>query len=167
MALRYFWDSVFVDLADLHSNTGDGVHVASAGGVWSALVFGFGGMRDHGSMLSFDPRLPDAFTSLTFRMAQYGTRIRATVRRESITFAIEEGHALTVSVRGEPVTVTRGDEVVVPLSDQGPRIAGSPDPEKFHGALRADGTIITASLPPTAGEDDLVDVESKVPPSLQ
>jgi len=166
LALRYFWDSVFVDLADLHSNTGDGVHVASAGGVWSALVFGFGGLRDHGAMLRFDPRLPDAFPSLTFRLAQHGTRLRVTVRRESISFAIEEGHALTVEVRGELVTVTRGDEVVVPLKDQGPRIAGSPDPEKFHGTLRADGTIITASLPPSVGDDDALDLESEVPRSL-
>jgi len=166
LALRYFWDSVFVDLADLHSNTGDGVHVASAGGVWSALVFGFGGLRDHGAMLRFDPRLPDAFPSLTFRLAQHGTRLRVTVRRESISFAIEEGHALTVEVRGELVTVTRGDEVVVPLMDQGPRIAGSPDPEKFHGTLRADGTIITASLPPSVGDDDALDLESEVPRSL-
>jgi len=167
LALRYFWDSVFVDLADLHSNTGDGVHVASAGGVWSALVFGFGGMKDNGAMLRFDPRLPDAFPSLTFRMAQHGTRLRVTVRHASIAFAIEEGHALTVDVRGELVTVTRGDEVVVPLKDQGPRIAGSPDPEKFHGALRADGTIITASLPPSAGDDDVMDIEYEAPSALQ
>ena len=33
---------------NLHGNTVDGLHVASTGGVWSALVFGFGGMRDRG-----------------------------------------------------------------------------------------------------------------------
>jgi alpha,alpha-trehalose phosphorylase len=166
LALRYFWDSVFVDLADLHSNTGDGVHVASAGGVWSALVFGFGGMRDFGSMLHFDPRLPDAWPSLTFRMAVHGTRLRVTVRHETITFAIEEGHAMTVDVRGQYVTVSKGEEVVVPLKNQGPRIAGSPDPAKFHGTLRADGTIITASLPPSVGDDDVVDAEPELPPAF-
>ncbi len=157
LALRYFWDSVFVDLADLHSNTSDGVHVASAGGVWSALVFGFGGMRDHGSMLHFDPRLPDAWPSLTFRMTQRGARLRVTVRRDAIHFEVEDGHALTVDVRGQHVTVPRGEEVVVPLKDHGPRIAGSPDPEKYHGTERADGTIITASLPPVVESDDAVD----------
>ena len=57
-ALHYFHESLYVDLADLHGNTVDGLHVASTGGVWSALVAGFGGMRDHGGALSFDPRLP-------------------------------------------------------------------------------------------------------------
>jgi alpha,alpha-trehalose phosphorylase len=117
-------------------------------------------------MLHFDPRLPDGWTSLTFRMAQHGTRVRVTVRRDQVSFQIEEGHGLTVDVRGQYVTVPRGDEVVVPLADQGPRIAGSPDPEKFHGTLRADGTIITASLPPSVGDDDEEDIEAEVPLSL-
>ena len=58
LALEYFRESIFVDLGDLHHNAADGVHVASAGGVWTALVSGFGGMRDHFGELSFDPRLP-------------------------------------------------------------------------------------------------------------
>ena len=43
---EYFQSALFVDLADLHGNAPDGVHVASTGGVWSALVYGFGGFRD-------------------------------------------------------------------------------------------------------------------------
>lgn len=43
----------------------------------------------------------------------------------------------------------------------GPRIDGIPDPDKFHGTLRADGTVITASLPPSAYEPDAMDVESE------
>ena len=58
LALRYFHSSLFVDLADLHGNTTDGVHVASTGGVWNALVYGFGGMRDYDGNITFDPRLP-------------------------------------------------------------------------------------------------------------
>ena len=61
LALRYFRSALFVDLADLHHNAADGVHVASTGGVWSALVVGFGGFRDHGGRFTFDPRLPDAW----------------------------------------------------------------------------------------------------------
>ena len=59
LAIRYFRSALFVDLADLHHNAADGVHVASTGGVWSALVAGFGGFRDHNGIFTFDPRLPD------------------------------------------------------------------------------------------------------------
>ena len=59
LALRYFYQAAFVDLADLHANACDGVHVASTGGVWSALVNGFGGFRDDGDAYTLDPRLPE------------------------------------------------------------------------------------------------------------
>ncbi len=62
LARRYFRSALFVDLADLHHNTADGVHVASTGGVWSALVFGFGGFRDHEGRYTFDPRFPTGGT---------------------------------------------------------------------------------------------------------
>ena len=42
-AYDYFLQALFVDLANLHGNTVDGLHVASTGGVWAALVNGFGG----------------------------------------------------------------------------------------------------------------------------
>ena len=63
VAYGYFLDALYVDLANQHDNTVDGLHVASTGGVWSALVNGFGGMRDHDGRLSFDPRLPDGWQS--------------------------------------------------------------------------------------------------------
>ncbi len=157
LALRYFWESAFVDLGDLHSNTADGVHVASAGGVWSALVFGFGGMRDHGSVFRFDPRLPDSWDSLTYKLTRRGVRIKVHLTRDAIAFDIEEGTSLTVEVRRKRYEVIAGKTTLVPLPDQGPRLSGAPDPAKFHGALRADGTVITASLPPAATDPDFVE----------
>ncbi len=56
LAVRYFREALFVDLADLHGNTRDGVHVASAGGVWGTVVFGFAGLFETGTAISFDPR---------------------------------------------------------------------------------------------------------------
>ena len=61
LALRYFHSALFVDLADLHGNTTDGVHVASTGGVWNCLAYGFGGMRDYNGVVTFDPRLPESW----------------------------------------------------------------------------------------------------------
>jgi alpha,alpha-trehalose phosphorylase len=45
-ALDYFLDACAVDLLDVHDNTADGIHIASAGGTWLALVAGFGGLRE-------------------------------------------------------------------------------------------------------------------------
>lgn len=151
LALRYFHDGVFLDLADLRSNTPEGVHVATAGGIWSALVYGFGGMRDHAETISFDPRLPESWTALSFRITVRGTRLRVTVRPDSMDFTVEVGPGVTVGVRGEEVVVTSQSPVTVPLDGQGPRIDGEPDASALRGTVRADGTLITASVPHHSG----------------
>lgn len=153
LALRYFWDSLFVDLGDLHDNTSDGAHIASTGGVWSSLVYGFGGMRDAGGSLTFDPRLPAGWLSLEFRVAVRGTRLLVTIRPEAMTFTAEVGPGTQVGVRGQTVDVLPGAPVTVVLDGQGPRIDGEPEPVAFRRNIRADGTVITASVPHHSGRN--------------
>jgi hypothetical protein len=59
-ALEYFQYALLMDLADVAGNVVDGVHIASTGGVWMALTYGFGGLRDFHGKLSFDPACPRA-----------------------------------------------------------------------------------------------------------
>ena len=54
-ALEYFLDAYAVDLVDAHGNTADGIHIASCGGTWLALVGGFGGLRDIDGEVRFRP----------------------------------------------------------------------------------------------------------------
>ncbi|GIG26015.1 glycoside hydrolase family 65 protein [Cellulomonas denverensis] len=146
LALRYFTSAAYVDLADLHHNTSDGVHVASLGGVWSALACGFGGMRDHEGVISLDPRLPEVWDGLTFRIALHGTRVRVDVRHTELRLTVEDGDQASLLVRGESVTVRSGDPVTVPLAPA-PRLIGTPTVRDIEGSRRADGTVITASVP--------------------
>ena len=147
LALRYFYASLFVDLADRHGNTSQGVHVASTGGVWMALVHGFGGMRDHGSELSFDPRLPASWDSLTFRLQRRGSRTRVRLTTDQIEFTLEEGTYEEFTVRGEHFEIGVDDPVVrVPLVDQGSLTPGPVPPQTVIG-VRRDGSHITASVP--------------------
>ena len=145
LALRYFYSALYVDLANLHGNTADGVHVASTGGLWNALVYGFGGMRDHNGIVTFDPRLPDTWDGLTFQVTLKGTRVRVDLAAEAIAFTVLAGESAEVSVRGKCYTVTADAAVTVPLVDQGPRIDA---PLAFQtGERRPDGTLITATVP--------------------
>ncbi|WP_182378784.1 glycoside hydrolase family 65 protein [Nocardioides sp. WS12] len=151
LALRYFVSALYVDLDDRHNNTADGVHVASTGGVWSALVSGFGGFRDIGpsagdQQWQIDPRLPDDWSSLVYRVTLHGTRVRVTVRPEELELFIEDGSdPVTFSVRSELVTVGAGAPVTLPLKHQGPRLEG--EPPYPAGIQRADGTVISAIVP--------------------
>jgi len=127
--------------------------VASAGGVWSALVHGFGGMRDHLGDITFDPRLPVDWESLTFRITLKDTRLRVTLLADAINFEVEVGSSATVHVRGEPVEITSAGPVSVALAGQGPRIDGEPEPRALRDTARADGTVITASVPHVSGRN--------------
>ncbi len=105
LALNYYRESLFVDLADTHRNASDGVHIANAGGAWAGAVYGFGGFYDSGadngdSPIRFAPRLPTAWTGLTFLLFRNGTRIQVAMTHQETT----------ISVEGDPVTVVIGDD---------------------------------------------------------
>ena len=148
LALTYFHAALFVDLADLHGNTSEGVHVASAAGTWNVLASGFGGMRDrHDGEPDLDPRLPDGWTGLTFRMTIRGTRARITVRPDRVELVVEEGDVFVAYVRSQRVEVRAEAPVTVALDGQGPRIPGRPDPAALQQGTRPDGSVVTASVP--------------------
>jgi alpha,alpha-trehalose phosphorylase len=147
LALRYFVEGLYVDLADTHQNTSDGVHIASAGGVWNGLVYGFAGMRDYDGEVSFDPRLPAAWPELSFPLRVHGTRFRVRLRQDSIEFTVEEGDGVRISVRGEQYDLVPGEPVRVELDGQGPILEGRKPEQEVVGEYRADGTLITAAVP--------------------
>jgi alpha,alpha-trehalose phosphorylase len=148
VAYGYFLQALFVDLADLHRNTVDGLHVASTGGVWSALVNGFGGMRDHDGRLRLAPRLPDHWTSLTFRLTWRGTRVRFELTATSLSMVVEDGETpVPVEVRGRRYIVAPGEPVLLELDCHGPRVAGGIGDRPVTGGMRADGSRITAGVP--------------------
>lgn len=147
MALKYFLTGLYVDLADLHKNTNDGVHIASAGGVWSALVYGFAGMRDHHGDLTFDPRLPDSWPSLEYSLTYRGSRLHVAITADTFTLTVKDGDPVTVSVRGERVTASVGEPGVVHLDGQGEHLPSLEGTSPVIGGKRSDGTLITAGLP--------------------
>ncbi|GAA4727084.1 glycosyl hydrolase family 65 protein [Nocardioides endophyticus] len=148
-ALHYFHESLYVDLMNLHGNTVDGLHIASTGGVWSALVFGFGGMRDHAGVLSFDPRLPSTWPALRFRFCWQGSRVVVELTEDRITFTLPEPDSADVplTVRGTSYVVTAAAPLVVELDGQGDRIDGLLGDHPVIGGTRADGSTITAGVP--------------------
>ena len=149
LALDYFRHTLFVDLADLHHNTSDGVHVASAGGVWSALISGFAGMRDYNGQLTFDPRLPAQWPEMRFRLIWHGVRILVVLRQDRMLVSVigREGTARFL-VRGEEFEVSTGHDIEIPLDGQGPVREGAPTQSQYR---REDGTSMVPQLPAHTG----------------
>ena len=117
-AFEHFSKALVVDLADVHGNASDGIHVASTGGVWSALVSGFGGMRDYRGDISFDPRVPAEWGALTFRLTVRGTHFRVRCTHDDITIVNLNGDDFDCTVQGRPVRVPAGQTVVEALDER-------------------------------------------------
>ena len=114
-ALEYFQYALLMDLGNVAGNASDGVHIASAAGVWSSLVFGFGGVRDYDGRLSFTPRLPHAWNQLAFSLRFCGRQIRVRLTHDEESYLIDEGGPLEVIIRGEPHLLSPGTAVAIKL----------------------------------------------------
>jgi alpha,alpha-trehalose phosphorylase len=112
-ALEYFEYALHMDLGDVAGNASDGVHIASAAGVWSALVFGFGGVRDFDGQLSFAPALPRNWKQLAFSLRFRGRQIRVQLSHDEQQFLLDEGEPLKVTIRDEPYLLTPGTAVAI------------------------------------------------------
>lgn len=71
-AYEHFIRAVRADLRDVRGNAGDGIHGASAGGTWQAVVFGFGGLKVTRQSWTARPRLPSHWKRLKFQFFYHG-----------------------------------------------------------------------------------------------
>ena len=116
-AIEYFRYACFMDLANVSGNTGDGVHIAAAGGVWLATVYGFGGLVDTGDVLRFTPRLPSSWDDLAFVLQVRGQRLRVQVWRNEAAYAVTGDEPLEIEHEGERLLLEPGaDPVLRPVS---------------------------------------------------
>ena len=84
LALDYLRMSAFFDLQNIKHEHSDGLHLATLGGVWQAIVFGFAGVRPGGGCLNVDPRLPDEWTGLVVRVRYRGSRVTIRIRHGQV-----------------------------------------------------------------------------------
>jgi alpha,alpha-trehalose phosphorylase len=117
-AIRYGMAALLMDLADVGGNVRDGCHIASMGGTWMMLTYGFGGMRDDGGILSFWPRrAPEENAILAFPVTHRGQRLEIEIGPEKVEYALREGECLVIRHETEDVELTRDKPVAVrPIS---------------------------------------------------
>ncbi|WP_299821063.1 glycosyl hydrolase family 65 protein [uncultured Jannaschia sp.] len=105
-ACDYFQFAAAMDLSDIGGNVKHGAHVASIGGTWLALIYGFAGLRDGGGRIAFRPWLPDDWTGLRFPLTVRGRHIRVAVGRETTIYRLEAGEPIEIFHDGEPVRLS-------------------------------------------------------------
>jgi trehalose/maltose hydrolase-like predicted phosphorylase len=74
-----------LDLDDLTGTSAGGLHVATMGGLWQALVFGFAGVRPRGDVLVVDPRLPPDWGALALRLRFHGRALALRIEHQGVS----------------------------------------------------------------------------------
>jgi alpha,alpha-trehalose phosphorylase len=133
LAFDYLLEAALLDLNDLQHNTRDGLHIATLAGTWIAVVAGLGGMRDHGGVLSFAPRLPGTLTRIAFGIRYQGRNLRVEVRAREASYTLVDGPPLDTSHHGEPITISADEPVVRPI----PRAPRRKRPKQVPGRAPA------------------------------
>jgi alpha,alpha-trehalose phosphorylase len=105
LAHDYLAEAALMDLSDLEHNTRDGLHIASLAGSWIALVAGFGGLRDHGGKLSFQPQLPPSINRLSFAIRWRGGTVQVAITPDETTYSLRDGEPVELRHAGEPFTL--------------------------------------------------------------
>ena len=90
-AWDYFTRSLFFDLKDMLHNTGrEGVHMASLGATWQALVYGMLGLWSKDGTITVHAQLPDTVRSVSLHVRYRGERYRIHATHEQ-TLIRKEG----------------------------------------------------------------------------
>lgn len=140
LAADYVAEAASIDLDDLQGDADAGLHIAALAGLWTAVVAGFGGMRESDAGLRFAPRLPAQLTRLSFGMRVEGRMLRVDVRADAASYRLSEGPPLRVRHFGDELVLEPGSTVSAatpPLAPPGPRPAqpSGRTPRSFDEAL--------------------------------
>jgi len=130
LAHDYAYEAALIDLRDLHHNTRDGLHMASLAGAWTALVAGFGGLRDDEGLLSLDPQLPDGISCLRFRLRWRDFRVTVDVNHEDVTYTLRDGPGgeLTIRHAGEELELSTESPTTVQICPRKPLLPAPDQP---------------------------------------
>jgi alpha,alpha-trehalose phosphorylase len=130
LAHDYTYEAALIDLRDLHHNTRNGLHMASLAGTWTALVVGFGGLRDDEGELVLNPHLPDGISCIRFRLRWRGFRLTVEARHSEVSYILRDGPTGTLTIRhaGETLELTTDAPTTVAVQPCRPMLPPPPQP---------------------------------------
>src|SRR4030095_8469750 len=104
-AFDFFHFATRIDLDNYNRNTHEGIHTTSIAAAWMNIVYGFGGMRSDGEILSFKPSIPAHWNGYSFQVTYRGSVIRVEVSQTEATFKVISGERVEIRVNDLEVQV--------------------------------------------------------------
>ncbi|MCX7771542.1 MAG: glycoside hydrolase family 65 protein [Clostridia bacterium] len=90
-AWDYLTKSLYLDLDNIMGNTGsEGLHVASLGATWQAVILGFAGVSFSNGVIDVNPRLPETWDHLKFTLLIQGKKVSFSINKDNWDMKILE-----------------------------------------------------------------------------
>ncbi len=105
-AIEFFKFATRLDLDNYNRNTGDGLHLTSIAAAWMNTVYGFGGLRSDGDIITFKPSIPDIWDEFSFKISYNGSLLKIRVDRNQAEFKVNRGPSQTIKVYNDRYEVT-------------------------------------------------------------
>jgi alpha,alpha-trehalose phosphorylase len=155
LAHDYAYEAALIDLRDLHANTRDGLHMASLAGAWTAIVGGFGGLRDDEGILDIDPALPEGITRLRFRIRWRDFRLVVDANHSDVTYTLSDGTGTELTIRhaGEELTLKTDSPTTVAVRPRKSLLPPPPQPPGREPMHRRVWRAKTAERVSAVGDD--------------
>lgn len=115
-ALDFFGFATRMDLDNYNRNTKEGLHTTSLAGAWLNIVYGFGGMRSDGKVLTFNPSIPKIWDSYSFRVVYKEAILLIKVDKEKINIRTLNKLSVEISIYDERYMVG-SDGIVLPMPE--------------------------------------------------
>ncbi|MUK89419.1 glycoside hydrolase family 65 protein [Ornithinibacillus sp. L9] len=115
LAYSLFKEASEIDLGPSMQTSDDGVHAASIGGIWSAAVFGFAGVRiSCNGRLKLNPCIPKHWNKMKFTIYWHGQPLFITITQETLSVVAVNKELVELEVFGKVYTCE--DHMEIPIS---------------------------------------------------
>lgn len=94
-----------LDLDDYNREVHEGLHITSMAGTWLSVVEGFGGMRVKNGQLHFNPRLPEHWQTLSFKINFRNSVLQIDLSNSHHKIEKLSGGPVEVLVHGETISL--------------------------------------------------------------
>ncbi|MGB3591717.1 MAG: glycoside hydrolase family 65 protein [Nonlabens sp.] len=101
-AYEFYLRTSRLDLDDYNKEVEEGCHITSMAGTWMSIVEGFGGLQIVDDKPNFTTRLPENWTSFSFKINFRNQILKVDVAKDNTTVTLESGDkAQEIKINGE------------------------------------------------------------------
>ena len=87
-AYNLFNFSLHIDIGNVYQNTTEGIHAASLGGTWQAVIFGFAGVTIKKGRFFINPRLPHGWQGIVFSLMWRSNVIKLRITNDTVKIKV-------------------------------------------------------------------------------